>query len=255
MSETGAPQGFPNINQPLIGLGGFITRPWFQLLVALWNRTGAALGGSVVPPGVVMDFAGAPANIPPGWLPCGQAVSRTGFPNLFTAIGTTWGAGDGSSTFDLPPQNVFSKGLGSDQVGDTGGSSSTTLSVSQLPAHSHAVTDPGHDHAVTDPGHTHAVTDPGHTHTLTDPGHHHSIPESATGAGTEAGGTTGATNTGDATTGVTVDSAATGVTNQTSTTGITNKAATTGITTDDTGGGAPITILPPYATFLKIIKT
>lgn len=48
-----------------------------------------------------LPYAGS--SIPTGWLECdGSAVSRTTYAALFTAIGTTWGAGDGSSTFNLP---------------------------------------------------------------------------------------------------------------------------------------------------------
>ncbi|HWP27634.1 MAG TPA: phage tail protein [Xanthobacteraceae bacterium] len=59
-------------------------------------------GGSVlIPPGVVMPYAGT--SEPSGWLFCyGQAVSRTTYAALFSAIGTTYGAGDGSTTFNLP---------------------------------------------------------------------------------------------------------------------------------------------------------
>ena len=54
-----------------------------------------------VPAGVVVPFAGATS--PSGWLLChGQAVSRTDYGALFTAIGTTYGTGDGSTTFNLP---------------------------------------------------------------------------------------------------------------------------------------------------------
>jgi microcystin-dependent protein len=54
-----------------------------------------------VPPGTIIDFAGGTA--PTGYLLCnGQAVSRTQLSRLFAAIGTTWGAGDGSTTFNLP---------------------------------------------------------------------------------------------------------------------------------------------------------
>lgn len=53
-----------------------------------------------VPVGVVNPFAGATA--PAGWLLCaGQLVSRTQYPVLFTTIGTTYGAGDGT-TFGIP---------------------------------------------------------------------------------------------------------------------------------------------------------
>jgi microcystin-dependent protein len=45
--------------------------------------------------------------VPAGWLACnGAAVSRTTYANLFAAIGTTYGAGDGSTTFNLPNWQV-----------------------------------------------------------------------------------------------------------------------------------------------------
>ncbi len=55
----------------------------------------------LMPAGVMMPFAGK--SIPSGWLLCnGANVSRTTYAKLFAAIGTTWGAGDGSTTFTLP---------------------------------------------------------------------------------------------------------------------------------------------------------
>lgn len=69
-------------------------------------------GSDIVPPGSVMAYAGAIANVSgtngveqviPGWLIAdGRAVSRTRWPELFAAIGTFYGAGDGSTTFNLP---------------------------------------------------------------------------------------------------------------------------------------------------------
>lgn len=60
-----------------------------------------ALPTSTVPAGVVAPFGGAAA--PTGWLVCdGSAVSRTTYASLFTAIGTTYGAGNGTTTFNLP---------------------------------------------------------------------------------------------------------------------------------------------------------
>lgn len=56
---------------------------------------------SAVVPGSMMMFGGS--NAPSGWLLCnGQAVSRTTYADLFTAIGTTWGEGDGETTFNVP---------------------------------------------------------------------------------------------------------------------------------------------------------
>lgn len=57
--------------------------------------------GEAIPAGVVVAFAGA--TPPTGWLHCdGAAVSRTAYANLFASIGTAWGVGDGSTTFNLP---------------------------------------------------------------------------------------------------------------------------------------------------------
>lgn len=59
---------------------------------------------SGIPTGSLVPFAGA--VIPEGYLLCnGAAVSRTTFANLFKVIGTLWGAGDGSTTFNLPDFN------------------------------------------------------------------------------------------------------------------------------------------------------
>lgn len=66
-----------------------------------------------VPAGMVMHFAGAAA--PSGWLECdGSAVARADYADLFSAIGTTYGAGDGSTTFNLPDlRGEFLRGLDS----------------------------------------------------------------------------------------------------------------------------------------------
>lgn len=63
------------------------------------------------PPGSVMAYMGTSA--PPGWLLCdGSAVSRTNYPGLFAVLGTSCGAGDGSTTFNLPDcRGVFLRGV------------------------------------------------------------------------------------------------------------------------------------------------
>ena len=57
----------------------------------------------------------AMSSAPTGWLVCdGAAVSRSTYADLFTAIGTTWGTGDGSSTFNVPDlRGAFVRGTGS----------------------------------------------------------------------------------------------------------------------------------------------
>lgn len=83
------------------------------------------------------------ATVPNGYLVCnGQVVSRTLYPNLFAVIGTTFGSGDGVTTFALPSlQGKFLLGagpFGAHPVGSTGGSETVTLSVAQMPTHTHA---------------------------------------------------------------------------------------------------------------------
>src|SRR6056297_2701764 len=67
----------------------------------------------VLPAGFVQPFMGSTA--PTGWIAYdGSAVSRTAYPKTFAAIGTTWGAGDGSTTFNLPDlRGAFLRGTGS----------------------------------------------------------------------------------------------------------------------------------------------
>jgi len=75
---------------------------------------------TLVPTGAVMAFAMNSA--PSGWLAAnGSAVSRTTYAALFAAIGTTYGAGDGSTTFTLPDLRAsFVRGAGSDGVATAG---------------------------------------------------------------------------------------------------------------------------------------
>jgi hypothetical protein len=64
-------------------------------------------GGEAI--GVIKAFAGN-GDIPSGYLLCdGSAVSRTMFPDLFSAIGTTYGSGDGSTTFNVPDYNTAAR--------------------------------------------------------------------------------------------------------------------------------------------------
>jgi microcystin-dependent protein len=63
----------------------------------------AALQAEVALPGMIITFAGPPANLPAGWLVCdGSEVKRSVYPGLFAAIGTSWGSGDGATSFNLP---------------------------------------------------------------------------------------------------------------------------------------------------------
>ena len=103
-----------------------------------------ALAAASGQPGAIQAYAGAAA--PTGWLECdGSAVSRSTYAGLYSAIGVTWGAGDGVSTFNLPDLRrralVGAGGAGTPTlgfgVGDTGGAETHALSVSEMPSHSH----------------------------------------------------------------------------------------------------------------------
>ena len=75
-------------------------------------------GNVKIPSFVGMIAPFAMTTPPTGWLACdGTAVSRTTYVDLFTAIGTTWGVGDGSSTFALPDlEGAFLRGVGTSTI-------------------------------------------------------------------------------------------------------------------------------------------
>jgi len=109
-----------------------------------FTGAGAASGAGIsFPVASIMLFAGLGASPPAGWLLCdGSAVSRTTFSNLFAAIGILYGPGDGSTTFNLPKfdDNRFPRGAVNDAGrGTTGGVSSITQTIAQMPSHLHSV--------------------------------------------------------------------------------------------------------------------
>lgn len=98
--------------------------------------------GLIEPAGVITAFAGSTA--PAGWLLCdGSAVSRATHSVLFAAIGTIYGAGNGSTTFNLPDLTarvIVGRAAGDldfGTLGKTGGAKTHTLTTAQMPAHSH----------------------------------------------------------------------------------------------------------------------
>jgi microcystin-dependent protein len=79
-------------------------------------------------------------SAPSGYLNCdGTAVSRTTYSALYAVIGTTFGTGDGSTTFNLP--NYTNRMPYGTTIGATGGSADAIVV-----SHTHSVTDPGHSH-------------------------------------------------------------------------------------------------------------
>lgn len=177
---------------------------------ALYNHTDGvfylhAFGGSDAPGillGMGVDYWGSTAPSTAFAFPVGQAISRTTYAALFDLFGTTYGAGDGSTTFNLPDKSgrvsamkeaaatrLTSTYFGgnSANLGAAGGSESHTLTTAQLAAHTHA-------------------------NSLTDPGHTHTIPNIA---GVSAGTATvnaasGSTQSGSSTTGITITNASAG---------------------------------------------
>lgn len=230
------------------------------------------------PPGIMMPY-GAP-TAPAGWLPCdGRAVSRTTFAALFSIVSTDWGAGDGSSTFNVPdfrgrvPLGVGTAASGTVYaLGQTGGEETHKLLVAELAAHVHALTDPGHTHP--DPGHIHTtaahnhpITDGGHVHGVTDPQHHHTVPNLAALAGQlVAGGNNnfvqaGNVLTANSPTGIAINNAATGIALAAALVTVNAHAAglgsqVTGMTaTNSQGSDTPHNNMQPYLAVPWIIKT
>lgn len=110
-------------------------------------KLSAALQELLVPTGVVLPYAAASA--PAGFLLCGPtAVSRTGAnAALFAKIGTAFGAGDGSTTFNLPnPQDrLFMGASGSKALASIGGAATAVLAAANLPPHAHSI---NHSHTI-----------------------------------------------------------------------------------------------------------
>lgn len=114
------------------------------------------LAGRRCTPGEVSDLAGS--RVPNGWLlSYGQAVSRTTYARLFAALGTSYGVGDGSSTFNLPDfrgrvavalDNMGGTDAGvlasANSLGTKMGAETHALSAGEGPVHAHSM---DHDHA------------------------------------------------------------------------------------------------------------
>jgi microcystin-dependent protein len=116
---------------------------------------------SAVPIGSLLSFAGSTA--PSFYLLCdGTAVSRSQYSALFSIIGTTYGVGDASTTFNVPNLKgrvvvTRDASVGAfDTLGETGGAATHTLATGELPSHTHSMA-----------AHTHTIGADGlHTHTI-----------------------------------------------------------------------------------------
>ena len=130
-----------------------------KVCASAFHGDGSNLTGiTTFPTGGIVPFAGVSANTPTGFLLCdGQAVSRTTYSGIFAGVSAHYGAGDGSSTFNLPDlrgrvvagkdnmggtsaNNLtgLTGGIDGDVLGRTGGEQSVSITEAQLPAHSHA---------------------------------------------------------------------------------------------------------------------
>jgi microcystin-dependent protein len=170
-----------------------------QILYGFVETDPASIPIITNPPGSIMAYA---ASTPPtGYFECnGAAISRVTFAALFSVIGTTFGSGDGATTFNVPDlRGQFIRGW-DDGAGVDPGRVLGSAQTSQNITHNHGINDPGHGHTVNDPGHSHGLSVWNETGT-------------AGGGGLIAYGPTPG-NTGVSETGVVVNLADTGITTQ-----------------------------------------
>jgi microcystin-dependent protein len=138
---------------------------------AEWILQGLAGNPYNIPLGGMLEFTGTTAPNGSFVLPSGQAIDRTIYAAYFAMVGTTYGAGNGSTTFNVIDKrgrvsagkddmggNAASRltstyfGTSAAALGAAGGLESHTLTTAQLAVHSHGVTDPTHDHGLSGGG-------------------------------------------------------------------------------------------------------
>ena len=126
-----------------------------------------------VPIGTVVMWAGNSTNLPSDWLVCdGSAINRQTYSELYTIQRNVFGAGDGSTTFNIPDmRDRFVVGAGSSySPNSTGGENAHKLTVNEIPSHNHSQNTHSHSASSGNAGnHSHTggtSTNGGHTHNV-----------------------------------------------------------------------------------------
>jgi microcystin-dependent protein len=207
---------------------------------------------------------------PNGFLFCdGSQISRNVYAALYAAIGTLYGPGDGSTTFNVPDlrgRTPIGAGAGPSltnrALGAVGGEESHTLVTAEMPYHNHTLTDDGHSHPVNDPPHSHSVSQYPHNHTLHDPQHQHGYIFGNTGAAVGLGQEAfpgGYNNffgwTTSASTNISLDPANANISIVANQSGVTIAGAYSSIKIAATGGNGPHNNMQPYIAINYFIKT
>ena len=182
-----------------------------------------------LPVGTVLMYSGAVANIysafGPKWVLCN---GQNGTPNLM-------------DKFVIGAGNAYAPGA-------TGGATSYTLSVANMPVHSHGINDPGHSHGVSDPGHSHGVNDPGHAHSYISP----QFPSG--GSNSYQNGPQNTTWRAENINWAATSASGTGISIGGSGSNIGIYGSGTGVSIQNSGSGQAINIIPPYYALCYVMK-